>query len=69
MAAGRASWETVAALREAIRRDALELRDRCAVMRDRGRAACAAQGRWMGLAVLGRKIADALRRRRSAGAR
>lgn len=67
MAAGRASWETVTALREAIRRDALELRDRCAVMYDRCRKARAAQGRWLGLVALGRTLADVFWRRRTAG--
>lgn len=65
MAADRASWERIAALREAIRRDALELRNRFAALRDRGRAARAAQHRWVTLAIFARRIVTLLLRWRS----
>ncbi len=67
MAAERASWEAVAALREAIRRDALELRNRYAAVRGRYRAAWAVPRRWSVLVAFGWRIAEALWRRRPAG--
>lgn len=67
MAAERASWERVAALREAIRRDVVLLRSRFGVMYDRARRARAAQRRWMSLVALGLEFAQVLRRRRAAG--
>jgi hypothetical protein len=66
MARDRTSWQTIAALREAIRRDALELRDRGGAMYDRCRKARAAQGKWLGLVALGRALADVFWRRPTA---
>lgn len=65
MAADRASWERIAALREAIRRDALELRNRLTALRDRGRAARVAQQKWVNLVIFARRIVAMLLRWRS----